>query len=53
MFGAKFDLQVNSYKKGGIVDVPYPYNSYMVINYKRDYYMQTEYEIDVKFMKKK
>lgn len=52
MFGAIFDYRINRYDDGGIVDVPYPFNSYLVISYEDTNYMMTSYSIDITFMKK-
>lgn len=52
MFGAKFDDKINKFKDGGIVDVPYPFNSYLVISYENKKYMVSNYEIEIQFLKK-
>lgn len=52
MFGAIFDDKINRYEDGGIVDVPYPFNSYLVISYEDKDYLLTTYSIDIKFLKK-
>ena len=52
MFGAIFDDRINKFKDGGIVDVPYPFNSYLVISYENTGYIITSYSIDIQFIKK-
>jgi len=52
MFGAICDEKINKFKDGGIVDVPYPFNSYLVISYEDNDYLMTSYSIDIKFLKK-
>ena len=38
MIGVKFTKDVNQYPEGGVVDVPYPYECYIVIDYKNTKY---------------
>lgn len=52
MVGGKFSKIVNSYKNGGIADVPYPNEIYIVITYSEDMYLQTNYEFSITFRKK-
>ena len=47
MFGAIFDEKINKFKDGGIVDVPYPFNSYLVISYANKKYRMTSYSIEI------
>lgn len=52
MVGGKFSKTVNSYKNGGIADVPYPNEIYIVLTHVEDYYLQTNYDFSIKFRKK-
>ena len=52
MIGVKFTQDVNNYKDGGVVDVPYPYQSYVVIYFKPQYYMTSKYDLNARFIKK-
>lgn len=52
MKGAKFDDQVNNYKMGGIVDIPYPNVIYIVASYSFGSFLTTDYDFNVKLIKK-
>ena len=50
MLGVIFDNKVNRYKEGGIVEVPYPYHSYLVTTGSNNL-MGKGYSIAISFKK--
>lgn len=52
MIGVKFTQDVNNYKDGGVIDVPYPYECYIVIHYKSNKYSKTKYDLSARFIQK-
>ena len=51
MLGVIFDKQVNRYAEGGIVEVPFPYNSYLVTTKSKDGQRTSGYNINISFKK--
>ena len=52
MIGVKFTKDVNKYKDGGVIDVPYPYECYIVIQYHNNKFQKTKYDLSARFLQK-